>query len=187
VITGHLALAYGASGALRDRRMLWLAGATVASDVVDLGLALLQRCSPYGLYSHSIPALAVLAPAAAAVCWIATRDRRVTAAALAISVLHLPLDLVTGRKVVWPYQALFGLDVYKVPVLDLAIELPMLLIGWWYARSVLGASGFWRSRWLLGALVALQCVLAVSKISKKDGQLTSQNDSCRAAYRATIR
>ncbi len=182
MITGHIALSYFAGGRLRERRLLWLVGAGLAPDIVDVGLALADVCSPYGLYSHTIPALAIEAVLAAAICWIMTRDRRVAAAAIALVLVHLPLDFVTGTKAFWPYAPLVGMDLYRFPVADLAIELPMVILGWMYARRELANARFWLTKPTIVALVALQCFLNVSKYMSIQAPVTSQSNSCRATY-----
>jgi hypothetical protein len=48
--------------------------------------------------------------------------------------LHLPLDLVTGHKIFWPGGPLLGLHLYRRPVLDFAVEVPILVAGWWLLR-----------------------------------------------------
>jgi len=182
VITGHLALAYGVGGKLREHRLLWLFGATLAPDIVDVALAFAHVCSPYGLYSHSIPALALEAPLAAAICWAVTRDRRVAIAAALLIALHLPLDFVTGSKVFWPGAPFIGADFYKYPLADVAIELPMVLAGWWYARKRMSDSGIWLHKTAIVLFVALQCALNVSKLVDFKPPVTSQSDACRASY-----
>jgi len=182
MITGHLALAYGAGVKLRENRLLWLFGATLAPDIVDVALALANVCSPYGLYSHSIPALALEAPIAAAICWAVTRDRRVAIAAALLIALHLPLDLVTSTKVVWPGARPFGAGFYQYPLVDVAIELPLVLSAWWYARKRISDSGIWVGKTAIVALVALQCALNVSKFIDFKLPITSQSEACRATY-----
>jgi len=183
VITGHLALAYGAGASLKERRLLWLFGAALAPDIVDVGLALARVCSPYGLYSHAIPALALQAPLAAAICWAVTRDRRVALASTLLIALHLPLDFVTGSKVFWPGAPFIGADFYRYPLADVALEVPMVLAGWWYARRRVSDSSIWLTKTVIVVLVALQCFLNVSKILEFKAPITSQSDACRASYR----
>lgn len=67
MITGHFGLAYGVRAIRKDAPLLLLLGAAVLPDMVDVAYALVGVCSPFGLYSHSLPAITVLAFVAGAV------------------------------------------------------------------------------------------------------------------------
>jgi hypothetical protein len=187
VITGHLALAYAAGGAWKEQRLLWLFGAALFPDAVDAVLALAKVCSPYGLYSHSLPSLALQAVLVAAACWGVTRNVRLAVVGAALIGLHLALDFVTGTKVWWPYATPVGLDLYKHPLVDFALETAMVVPAWRYARRVFSGDWYFVSKSLIVSMVALQCALNVAKLYQITSPLSSQSDSCKASYQVRKR
>jgi hypothetical protein len=182
VITGHIAASYLAMGVLRDKRIFWLLGAAFACDAVDVLLALAKVCSAYGMYSHSLPALGLIAPTAMVVCWIVTRDRRFAYAGLALALVHLPLDWVTGRKALWPYGPLVGLDLYQQTWLDFAIEAPLILLAWIWTRSRLGPDKGLLSKGAIVVLLSFQCLSNVLGQFKVNAPISSQTPSCKASF-----
>lgn len=154
MIVGHVGVAAAARSGWRRTSLPWLLVACVAPDLVDVALAIGRVCNPYGLYSHTVPAAALLAAVLGGAALLVT-DSRATAVATALMVLlHLPLDLVTGHKIFWPGGPMMGLGVYRHPLLDFVIEAPILIAGWWLLR---------RSRsgpWWATSVVALGVLLA---------------------------
>jgi hypothetical protein len=152
VITGHLGIAGAAHATRRDSSILWLLVATLAPDFVDALFVVARRCNPYGLYSHTLPAAALLAVVVGALAYFFT-DQRATGVLAALLVLgHLPLDFITGRKLFWPGAELMGLRLYEHPIPDLVIEFALVLFGWWLLRR-----REWAPPWATGraALVVL--------------------------------
>jgi hypothetical protein len=49
-------------------------------------------------------------------------------------VLHLPPDYITGSKGLWPGGPVAGLYIYRWPWLDLLVEVPVIIAGWWMLR-----------------------------------------------------
>ena len=161
MIAGHLGIAGATYARRRDSSLFWLLGASMAPDVVDALFYVADVCNPHGLYSHTIPAAALIAVATGAVAYAATRQRATGALATLLVLLHLPLDFVTGRKLFWPGGELMGLRLYQLPVLDFALESLMAAGGWWLVRR--GGRG---PRWATGglalaAMIALQGTLDV--------------------------
>lgn len=155
MIAGHLGIAGAAYSVRRDSSLVWLLGASIAPDVVDALFVIARSCNPYGLYSHTLPAAALIAAVAGAIAYFAT-DRRATGVLCAAMVLaHLPLDYITGRKLFWPGGELLGLRLYEYPLADFALESLIVLGGWWLVRSRRAAPR-WATGWL--ALVALLLV-----------------------------
>ncbi|HKH94620.1 MAG TPA: metal-dependent hydrolase, partial [Gemmatimonadaceae bacterium] len=102
MIAGHLGIAGAAHAARRDSSLGWLLVAAMTPDLVDGLFVLARTCNPHGLYSHTLPAAALIAAVTGAVAYVAT-DRRSTGALCVLMTLsHLPLDFVTGRKLFWP-------------------------------------------------------------------------------------
>ena len=52
---------------------MWLLVASIAPDILDGVYALARVCSPYGVYSHSLPAIAVLAAITMVLAYAGTR------------------------------------------------------------------------------------------------------------------
>jgi hypothetical protein len=134
VITGHLGVAAAARSRWPVAPLLWLLPVAIAPDLLDVGYALSGVCSPYGLYSHTIPAAALLGAVLGGVAFLASGSRAAGLLTAALVLAHLPLDLVTGLKLYWPGGPLLGLHLYERPLLDFLIETPVLVGGWWLLR-----------------------------------------------------
>ena len=133
LITGHLGLALGTRAILTPRRdapLLLLLGASVLPDIVDVVYAIAGVCSPFGLYSHSLPAITVLAFAAGAMAIAMTGQRGVAVAVIAVVALHAPADWITGEKVLWAGGPVTDLNLYRWPWADFLLELPIVMLGW---------------------------------------------------------
>jgi hypothetical protein len=161
VIAGHLGIAGAAYSGRRDSSLFWLLGASMAPDIVDALFVVAGSCNPYGLYSHTLPAAALIAAVTGAIAYFAT-GQRVTGVLAALLVLaHLPPDYVTGRKLFWPGGELYGLRLYERPLADFALEALIATGGWWLVRSRRWAPR-WATGWLaLAALLLLQGTLDV--------------------------
>ena len=166
MIAGHLGIAAAAHATRRDSSLLWLLGAAMAPDVVDAMFAVARECNPHGLYSHTLPAAALIAAVTGGIAFLAT-DRRATGLLAAALVLaHLPLDYVTGYKLFWPGGEIRGLQLYETPVADFLVEGVLVWAGWRLLRTVPGAPRWAIGRWTLAALLALQAaVVMVGKLS----------------------
>jgi hypothetical protein len=114
--------------------LLWLMPVAIAPDLLDVAYALAGVCSPYGLYSHTIPAAALTGAVLGGIAFLATGSRTAGLVTAAVVMAHLPLDLVTGRKIYWPGGPLLGLSLYQRPLLDFLAEVPIALGGWWLLR-----------------------------------------------------
>ena len=154
MITGHLGVAAAARARWPEVPLLWLLPATIAPDLLDVGYALAGVCSPYGLYSHTLPAAALIAAVLGGAAFLTTGSRAAGALVAAVVLAHLPLDLVTGWKLYWPGGPLLGLHLYQRPLLDFLVETPLLLGGWWLLRR--GGRG---PRWAAVGATALGLVL----------------------------
>lgn len=175
MIVGHVGIAAAAKSAWRRTSFPWLLVGCAAPDLVDVGFAIARVCNPYGLYSHTVPAAALLAAVIGGTAFLTT-DSRATGLATALMVLlHLPPDLITGHKIFWPGGPMLGLDVYGRPLLDFAIEAPILIAGWWMLRR--SRSGPW---WATSALVLVVLLggQAVLDVAVRDG---AKPTACRSA------
>ena len=140
--------------------------ACVAPDLVDITLALAGVCNPYGLYSHTVPSVALQAAVLGGGALLVTGSRATAAASALMVFLHLPPDLVTGHKIFWPGGPMTGLYLYKYPLLDFLVEAPILIIGWWLLRRSRGAPG-WATSVL--ALVVLLTGQGALDLLARDG------------------
>jgi hypothetical protein len=161
VIIGHLGVAAAANASRRDSTLIWLLAASGAPDVVDALFVVARSCNPHGLYSHTLPAAALIAVVVGAGAYFGTGQRATGALAALLVLAHLPLDFVTGYKLFWPGGELQGLRLYDWPVLDFLVEGLLATLGWRLLRS-----RAWAPRWAVtrGALVTLLVFQAVTDV-----------------------
>jgi hypothetical protein len=114
--------------------LLWLLPVAIAPDLLDVAYFMAGVCSPYGLYSHTVPAAVLTGAVLGGIAFLATGSRTAGLVTAAIVLVHLPLDLVTGHKIFWPGGPMVGLSLYHRPLLDFVVELPLALGGWWLLR-----------------------------------------------------
>ncbi|MBA3671470.1 MAG: hypothetical protein H0W68_05540 [Gemmatimonadaceae bacterium] len=119
-------------------------------------------CSPYGLYSHTILALALLGTVLGGGVFLASGSRTMGALVTGLVLLHIPPDMVTGHKLLWPGGELHGLGLYGQPWADFVVELPIALGGWWCVRRVKTAPRWARSGWAAVAIVLVQGTIDVA-------------------------
>jgi hypothetical protein len=135
--------------------LLWLLPAAIAPDLLDVGYALAGVCSPYGLYSHTVPAAVLTGAVLGGIVFLVTGSRVAGLVTAGVVLAHLPLDLVTGHKIYWPGGPMLGLALYQRPLLDFAAEVPLLVGGWWLLRR--SGKG---PRWAMLGAVVLSLVAA---------------------------
>lgn len=117
---------------MRSRRpethVAWLVTAAYAPDILDLLYATLGICNPSGLYSHTIPAVALSAVVLGGAALL-IEDRPTCAIVVALVFLHLPFDWPTGLKLTWPGGEIHGLGWYGFPLRDFALEALTIVAG----------------------------------------------------------
>ena len=161
MIIGHLGIAAATYARRRDSSLVWLLGASMAPDVVDGLFVAAGSCNPYGLYSHTLPAAALIAVVTGALAYLATGQRITGVLATVMVLAHLPLDYVTGLKLFWPGGELLGLRLYTYPTVDFFVEALIAAGGWWLIRARPWAPR-WATTWLaLAVLFVLQGTLDV--------------------------
>ncbi len=135
---GHIGVALGAHGIRRTIPVWFLIVASQLPDWADAGFCLANVRPPVpGILSHSIPAVTVLAIAAAIACAIALRDRAGMLLVAAVVVSHALGDYLTGLKPTFPGGPMIGLRLYHRPVIDFVIEASVIVAGWLlYRRSL---------------------------------------------------
>jgi membrane-bound metal-dependent hydrolase YbcI (DUF457 family) len=166
VITGHLGIAGAAHASRRDSSLLWLLGAAMAPDIVDALFVVARQCNPHGLYSHTLPAAALLAVVVGSLSYFFTGQRATGVLAALLVLAHLPLDFITGRKLFWPGAELMGLRLYEHPFADFALESALVFLGWRLLRA-----RPWAPRWATGR-AALAWLLMVQVSVETVGVIT---------------
>ena len=151
MITGHRGVAAVARSRWPALSLLWLVPVAIAPDILDFAYVAMGICSPYGLYSHTVPAAVLTGAVLGGIAFLATGSRTAGLVTAAVVLAHLPLDLVTGHKIFWPGGPLLGLYLYQRPFLDFLVEVPIALVGWgllrrsgrgpWWATIGAGAVG----------------------------------------------
>lgn len=145
---------------------LALCAASLAPDVMDVVYAITGICSPYGLYSHTVNAVVLQAAVIGGVAYLATGVRATTALFVAVVLLHMPADYVTGNKLLLPGGEMVGFHLYDKPLYDFLLEAPILLIGWWLLRRSDRAPRWTSSPWALVALLFVQGTFDVLKLGE---------------------
>lgn len=167
MLVGHFGIALGACAL--DRReegerapLPWLLAASIAPDLLDGVYALARVCNPQGLYSHTLPVVAILAMSFGVAAALHTRSVKSGLLVAVLVVLHLPADYITGHKALWSGGPVVGLYIYRWDWLDVIVELPIIVSGWWLLRRT-----SFRPRWVvsgtaLAALLTLQASFGVA-------------------------
>ena len=162
MLIGHLGLAFVAKRARSSESLFWLAAAAFLPDIVRFGLLLVVESTRAELASHAIPSLLVLA-----LLWtVVVRWRTgLWATALVAGLLtlsHYGADVITGCKPTWFGGPFVGVGLYHRPLLDLAVEIPLAVLGWRLMREHLPSTSIAaRSAMVLG-LVLVQLVFLMS-------------------------
>jgi hypothetical protein len=157
MVTGHFAIAYLARARWPRANALALLVASIIPDLADFALPQGDRCrTNCGLLTHAVPAVFVLAVAAAFLAW-AIFHRRVTSwLVAAMVVVHVAMDLVTGTKPYWPGGPALGLSLYTRPLVDFALEVTLAVAAWAVLRRSAEPPPASVHPLALAALVAIQ-------------------------------
>ncbi len=161
MIAGHLGLALGARAVDPDAPLGWLVAASLAPDVLDLGIAATGACNPDGVYTHSLAAIAATALVLGAAAAWRTRSGRTALVIAALVASHLLADYVTGLKALWVGGPVIGLNLYDTWWADFAVEAPLIVGGWWAARRWGRVPPWIGSRTLLAGLLGFQLLADV--------------------------
>lgn len=154
-----MGFALGAHGTRRAIPFWLLVIASQLPDWADAGFCLAGiRPAAQGILSHSFPAVALIALVVAVAYSIAWRDPAGILIVAAVVVSHAAGDYFTGIKPTWTGGPMIGLQLYKRPVIDFAIEAAVILGGWWIYRRSLEEPRRSSERvfTLLGALLIIQ-------------------------------
>ena len=135
MVTGHLSLAFLAKARWPRAAFVALLVASILPDLADFVLPQGNQCrTSCELYTHAVPAVLVLGALMSALAW-EIWHRRVTAVlAGGLVVLHVACDLLTGFKPFWLGGPPTGLELYRFPVADFALEATLSTVGWLVLR-----------------------------------------------------
>ena len=88
------------------------------------------------MLTHSLPAVATLAAVFAIAWYLVSRDATGMILVFVVVATHALGDYFTGIKPTWPGGPLIGLQLYRQPMTDFALEAAVIFIGWlFYRRS----------------------------------------------------
>jgi hypothetical protein len=166
---GHVGAALAAKRVRASIGLLVLLIATYAPDWIDTGMCTFGAFDPNEVFSHSIPAVLILALLGFAVYGAVTRDWTGALVVAGVVVSHLLLDWITGYKPTWPGGPMIGLQLYDHPIADFIAEGLTILVG-----TVLYAGMSSRRQWrsadfsiMLGALLAMQLTIDIAHLLMK--------------------
>ena len=156
---GHVGIAIGAKGLRKSIPLWFLVVASQLPDWADASLCLANIRTPIpGMYSHSLPAIGILALAAAAAYCVIEREVSGIILVIAVVVSHAAGDYLTGLKPTWSGGPVIGLELYRRPVIDFLVESVVILGGWLlYRRSLpLDRRSSRQAFEMIGVLIVIQ-------------------------------
>jgi LexA-binding, inner membrane-associated putative hydrolase len=162
VIAGHFGVAMATRARWSRVPLLALAIAAVFPDIIDFTTAAFRVCGASGLYSHSLPAIAIEAVVLGGAAALLMRSGAAGAAIAAMVVLHLVADYITGLKLLWPGGPVIGLNLYAHPVADFALEAVVTFTGWRMLRASPARDRWSAAPTMLALLLAGQAALDVA-------------------------
>ena len=159
MIVGHIGIALATRARWPRVPLAAVMSAALAPDIIDFVTAALRICGPQGLYSHSLPAIAieVVLLGGAAALWCRSPAAGWLVAGMVL--LHLVADYITGVKVLWAGGPVVGLDLYSRPLADFALEAVVTFIGWRMLRSSPAGDRWASTPIVLALLFAAQAAL----------------------------
>jgi len=141
--------------------LVWLLFAAYLADLLRLILKIRLDIEAANWLSHSIPAIGVEALCLSMVWYLRHGGIRQASLLGVVALLHWPADLLTGCKETWPGGRLIGLAMYQHPEIDFVVELGLVALALFWAKSDQSAAQ--PREWLSGRrafliLVVLQLV-----------------------------
>ena len=166
MIVGHIGVAFAARSRWRGIPLLWWLFATMAPDILRLGLS----WRGFGFwdsnyYSHVLPWSAALAVAFFLFTLAVWRE---TIPAFAVGVVvasHIALDFVSGHKPL-SLTGPTGLDLQQYQQLEFVVEAALLIVGWWLLRRRDPTRPPARRR-VLAALLVFQAVYLANSLIER--------------------
>lgn len=139
--------------------LLTIAIAALVPDLVDFATAALRICGEKGLYSHSLPAIAIEVVVLGGGIALWRRSPAAGAMVAAMIVLHLAADFITGEKLLWAGGPIVGLNLYNYPVADFVLETVVTWAGWRMLRASPARDALAAAPMALALLLAGQAAL----------------------------
>ena len=133
-----------------------MAVASLFPDVLDGVFFLVDFCSPYGLYTHTIYSVLLQSAVLGGAAFLYFDSRDVGLLFASVVLLHLAADYFTGQKLFVPGGEFVGLRLYDRPLWDFALEVPVVLLGWMAARRSSIRRSWTTSVWLLVLILGVQ-------------------------------
>ena len=163
---GHVGAALAAKRAAPAAALSTLVVASYLPDWTDAALCVSGTYHDTQIYSHSIPAVAVLATVAAASQARRGRGRLVAAVVACVVISHVLLDYITGIKPTWPGGPSVGLELYAHPLIDFIIEATVITLGWLlYRATPPPLPKRWNeSHLMLALLLAMQLLVDIARM-----------------------
>ena len=188
MIFGHMGVVAALRATIRrpggSYALMAMCVVAVLPDVLDVFYFVTGICSPFGLYSHTIPAIVLQGAVTGGLALLITDSLWLTLAFALLLPLHLAADFFTMRKLLWPGGELVGLNLYNHSALDLLLEVPVIAGGWWLLRrSGRGPSWAVGRGVLVAALVGQFSFDAYGFISNRH----IKPSTCRSAEPVTVR
>ena len=162
MIAGHFGVAMATRARWSRVPLAALVIAAIFPDIIDFTTAALHICGTNGLYSHSLPSIAIQVVVLGAAASLWRRSPAAGTLVAAMIVLHLAADYLTGLKVLWAGGPVVGLNLYSHPVADFILEAVVTFGGWRMLRTSPA-----RDRWssapvVLAMLLAAQATLDIA-------------------------
>jgi hypothetical protein len=162
VIAGHFGVAMAARARWSRHPLLVLVIAAIFPDLIDFVTAALHICGPNGLYSHSLPAIAIQSAVLGIGVMLWRRSPAAGGMVVAMIVLHLAADYVTGLKVLWAGGPVIGLNLYSHPAWDFVLEAVVTFGGWRMLRTSPARDRWSSAPMVLAMLLAAQAALDIA-------------------------
>ena len=168
---GHAAIALGLKSRVPEIPIVPLTLACYGPDWIELALMIPRPREGMAIYSHSLPALFIGAATAWALFSLIARQPG--GRTLFIGwLLHWPADFITGIKPITGLRSLVGLDLYRLPVADFALEAGFVLIaGVLYARRFARNRMQQRVVMALGAALMIVQLAIMIRLARMDGRV----------------
>lgn len=162
MIAGHFGIAMAARARWRRLPLLAIMIAAIFPDIIDFVTAALRICGPDGLYSHSLPSIAIQSVVVGIGAMLWRRSPAAGAMVVAMIVLHLAADYITGLKVLWAGGPVVGLNLYAHPVYDFILEAALTFAAWRLLRASAARDRWSSSPMMLVMLLATQLALDIA-------------------------
>ena len=162
MIAGHFGIAMATRARWSRLPLLVIVIASIVPDIIDFTTAAFRVCGTNGLYSHSLPAIAIESIVLGIVASLIWRSPRAGLTVASMIVLHLVADYITGQKVLWAHGPIVGLNLYSHPLADFALETVVTFTGWRMLRTSPARDPWTSAPVLLVALLAGQAALDIA-------------------------